>query len=58
MQAVTTRANNGKVSKFVMMDLYKKCCYHNVFTSTVLNKKDVFSLVFYRVFLADYKQQC
>jgi hypothetical protein len=55
MQAVTTRANNGKVSKFVMMDLYKKFCYHNVFTSTVLNKKDVFSLVFYRVFLADYK---
>lgn len=54
MQAITTRANNGKVSHFL-----KICCQICIQKSfcCIYEEKGLLKLVFHKVFLSDYKQQ-
>ena len=54
MQAITTRANNGKVSHFL-----KICCQICIQKSfyRIYKEKGLLQLVFHKVFLSNYKQQ-
>jgi hypothetical protein len=53
MQAITTRANNGKVSNF--LKIYCQICIQKYFCS-IYKQKGLFMLVLHKVFLSDYKQ--